>query len=183
MDLVPQFYIPVEKLVFNELGSLYVVFERRNNVTTTGKWSVTLKFQVRDCDPETGAVDDVSYPDTYQPESIEIFMGDYMLPSYFPQFETEWNGPGEVVTETFALSEIKSVKDAIELLQEQLGMKLADSNIKESARSQVNMTGTFVGGFKCFAKINLIVSDGVTMQVNVKSPSAELSDMLANAIH
>jgi coatomer subunit gamma len=143
-----------------------------------------LKFNVRDCDPESGVVDDNSYPDEYQPESIDVFTGDYMLPTYVPGFEAVWSGAGQAVTETFALSEVKTVKQAASLLQDQLGMKPVDPVIKEAPRSQINLAGTFVGGIPCLAKVNLVVNptEGVTMQLNVKCPVPALSERLANAI-
>ncbi len=35
-DLVPQFYIPVEKLVYDQPGSIYAVYQRRNGACPTG---------------------------------------------------------------------------------------------------------------------------------------------------
>ena len=129
-------------------------------------------------------VDDNSYPDMYQPEPIDIYIGDYMLPTYVPGFESAWTNGGQAVTETFALSEVTSVQQAASLLQEQLGMKSIDPSIKEAPRSQINMAGTFVGGIPCLAKVNIVVhpTEGVTMQLNIKSPHPELSERLANSI-
>lgn len=148
------------------------------------KFSITLNFHVRDCDPESGVVDDNSYPDMYQPEAIDIFTGDYMQPTYIPGFEANWTSCGDAVTETFQLSEVKSVQQAASLLQEQLGMKPIDPVIKEAPRSQINLTGSFVGGIPCLAKVNLVVNPtgGTTMQINIKTPVPELSERLANSI-
>jgi coatomer protein complex subunit gamma len=156
----------------------------KQKINFLAKFSITLKFHVRDCDPESGIVDDNSYPDEYQPESIDVFVGDYMLPTYVAGFEATWNGAGTASTETFALPEVKSVHQAVTLLQDQLGMKPIDPLIKEAPRSQINLAGTFVGGIPCLAKVNLIVNptEGVTMQLNIKTPVSELGDRLANSI-
>ncbi|KAJ3306240.1 Coatomer subunit gamma-2 [Kappamyces sp. JEL0829] len=184
VDLVPKFYIPVEKLVYDEPGSIYAVYERQNGSCPTAKFAITLNFHTRDCDPDSGIVDENSYPDKYQPEGIDIFTGDYMLPTYIPGFEAAWNGAGPAATETFALPEVRSVQQAVTLLQEQLGMKPIDAVIKEAPRSHINLAGTFVGGIPCLAKVNLVVNptEGVTMQLNVKSPVPELSERVANSI-
>lgn len=148
------------------------------------KFAITLNFNVRDCDPESGVVDENSYPDEYQPEGVEICTGDYMLPSYVSGFDSVWDAATAAVTETFALGEVKTVKQAVTLLQEQLGVKPTDPIIKEAPRSQINMCGTFVGGIRCLVKVNLVVNptEGVTMQLNVKTPDHDLSERLANSI-
>jgi coatomer subunit gamma len=143
-----------------------------------------LKFEARDCDPDSGVVDDVAYSDEYQPENFDVFTGDYMLPTYIPSFQSVWNEMGNLVSETFALAEIKTVKDAINFLQIQLGMKVMNDNVKEGTRVEVFMGGTFVGGHKCIANVKMVINptNGVTMQLNVKSNSHDLSYRIANSI-
>ncbi len=145
---------------------------------------MSLKFHVRDCDPDTGLVDDNSYPDEYTPENVDLYVGDFVLPTYIPSFESKWEELGNQVTETFALSELKSVKQTIDLLSEQLGLQPTESIIKEAARTSVTLGGSFVGGLAILARVNMIVNptDGVTLQLNIRSPSLELSHVIADAI-
>ncbi|KAI8902835.1 adaptin N terminal region-domain-containing protein [Globomyces pollinis-pini] len=184
VNLVPLFCIPAEKLVYDVPGSVYAVYQRVNHCTATGKFALTLRFHVRDCDPDTGVVDEQSYPDEYAPEAVNVYIGDYMLPTYVPAFETAWSELDNQATETFALGEIKTAKEATETITQQLGLKPTELIIKEAPRTQVCFGGTFVGGIPCLAKVNMVInpSDGVTMQLNVKTGIAELSERLANSI-
>ncbi|KAJ3270041.1 Coatomer subunit gamma-2 [Terramyces sp. JEL0728] len=182
--LVPQFCIPADKLLFDTPSSVYAVYKRDNNVTPTGKFSVTLEFDLHDCDPDSGIVDETSYPDKYQPESVDVYTGDYILPTYISSFEDRWEELPASATETFALADVKSIKQAVTQLQEQIGMRPIDAVIKEAPRTQICMGGTFIGGEVCLAKVNLVLSpsEGVTMQLNVKSGHEELSDRIANSV-
>jgi coatomer protein complex subunit gamma len=179
-ELIPKFFIPLEKLVYDEPGSVYAVYERKSY--PTAKYQVIMKFNVRDCDPDTEVVDEVSYPDEYQPESIDVFVGDYMIPTYIPQFEQTWQESQNIVTETYQLSELRTVKDTVEMLEKQLGLKNI-GDVKEDLK-QVNMGGVFLGGLVVLCNVKLAVNptNGVTLQLNVKSKSLELADRIANSI-
>ncbi|KAJ3254341.1 Coatomer subunit gamma-2 [Boothiomyces macroporosus] len=181
---VPQFCIPADKLLYNTPNSVYAVYKRDNHVTPTGKFSVTLEFDLHDCDPDSGIVDETSYPDKYQPESIDVYTGDYVLPTYISSFEEKWEELPALATETFALTDVKSIKQAVAQLEEQIGMRPIDAVIREAPRTQICMGGTFIGGEVCLAKVNMVLSpsEGVTMQLNIKSSHEELSDRLANSV-
>ena len=59
-------YIPIQKLVCDLPASTYTLVELQDPNTVTGTFLNTLKFTVKDCDPNTGEPDDeVGYGDEY----------------------------------------------------------------------------------------------------------------------
>lgn len=152
--------------------------------TNLGKFTPRLEFSVRDCDPETGIVDDMSYPDTYTPEPIDLVTGDYMLGTYVPDFDTLWESAPNAVTETFALPDLKSVKDTLIMVCTLLGVVCTEQVYPEQARSTLKAGGTFIGGVPVLVMCHVILhpTNGVTMQVNVKSGRGDVSERVANSI-
>lgn len=78
-----------------------------------GTFSNLLKFNVKDCDPNTGEPDDEQgYPDEYVVEDVELQAADHVLPIEFPDFQASWSSlpPDSEVTETFELSSMKSLE-------------------------------------------------------------------------
>jgi hypothetical protein len=150
--------------------------------THLGKYQVTLKFQSRDIDPDTGIVGE-AFDDEYPTEGIDVFIGDYVMGNYIAGFDSIWDQLGNEVVETFMLPEMKTVASTVHQLSLQLGLK-ATEGIKEAARSTVKMGGTAVGGIQVLSTVNMIVNprEGVTMQVIVRSEDEDTSELVANGI-
>lgn len=59
-------YVPVAKLPYDKPGTTYTLVELTDPNSVTGTFLNTLKFVVKDCDPNTGEPDDdVGYDDEY----------------------------------------------------------------------------------------------------------------------
>lgn len=72
--LEPEFSIPIDVLTFEAPKSVYVVYRRNPDACSTGNsyitknaayFSNTLKFLVKDCDPNTGEAEGDGYDDEY----------------------------------------------------------------------------------------------------------------------
>lgn len=110
-----------------------------------------------------------------------MFIGDYILSTHIPSFNEGFE-TGQKCVETFALSELHSVVDAVSMLKTQLGMDGIPSI--NGARSKVELGGVLVGGVKVYARIEMVLSpsEGITMQVSVSSADVGISEMIANFI-
>ena len=59
-------YIPAASLPYEKAGTCYTVVQMPEDPTqVTSTFSCTLKFVVKDCDPNTGEPDDDGYEDEY----------------------------------------------------------------------------------------------------------------------
>ena len=72
--------LPCPRLEYNVSGTIYVVLATPTDMSDwVGTISPTLKFVVKDCDPETGEPDsDEGYDDEYVLEDMEISMSDFV---------------------------------------------------------------------------------------------------------
>lgn len=84
--------IPCEKLPYNETNATYVIVEYPGDVASSAaSFSATLKFVVKDCDPNTGEPDtDEGYDDEYMLEDLEITVADQIQKSKKSNFAGAW---------------------------------------------------------------------------------------------
>ncbi|EGF78626.1 hypothetical protein BATDEDRAFT_35627 [Batrachochytrium dendrobatidis JAM81] len=188
-ELQPEFIITAEKLVYDVPASIYVVYQRLNNATPTAYFSNTLKFVVKDCDPNTGEPDEEGFDDEYLLEDVEITLSDYMLPTYVADFDRAWNDAGEAgqVIEAYALTAVKGILQAVKSTCDMLGMQALNGcdNVSEKATTHaMMMAGTFVNGVQVLTKARMAFdpSSGVSMEICVRSQDADISARVANAI-
>lgn len=78
----------------------------------TGTFSCTLKFIVKDCDPNTGEPDDEGYEDEYVLEDVEVTVADHVQRVMKPNFSASWEevGPENELEDTYALSTMKTLE-------------------------------------------------------------------------
>lgn len=105
--------IPCEKLTYNELGSTYVIVEFPPNVNTSaGTFGATLKFIVKDCDPNTGEPDsDEGYDDEYILEDLEVTVADQIQKTTKSNFANAWaaaDTDGKPIKKFLFKSELRS---------------------------------------------------------------------------
>ena len=64
-------YVPIAKLPYDKPGTTYTLVKMNDPNSVTGTFLNTLKFVVKDCDPNTGEPDDeVGYDDEYVVSTI-----------------------------------------------------------------------------------------------------------------
>lgn len=85
--------IPCPKLPYSEVGSTYVIVEFPSDIpNSTGTFTASLKYIVKDCDPATGLPDsDDGYDDEYMLEDIEINVADHIQKTKKNNFIAAWD--------------------------------------------------------------------------------------------
>ncbi|KAG9290005.1 hypothetical protein G9A89_010311 [Geosiphon pyriformis] len=181
--------IAAPKLSYGQPSAAYVVFKRSDpQEYPLGSFSNTLKYFVKDCDPVTGEADDQGYEDEYQVEDIDLLAGDYVLPTYVSNFSSAWDNLGEEgqVVETFALTAINGLKEACDKLIGLLGMSAVENSGAPQSTSvhTLLLSGMFLGGVKLLAKSRMTYapSNGVTMELSIRSQNLEISRFVVGAI-
>ncbi|KAL2918635.1 coatomer subunit gamma [Polyrhizophydium stewartii] len=187
--LKPEFVVRAEKLAFDIPASVYVVYRRLGGVTPTAEFTNTLQFIVKDCDPNTGEPDEEGFEEDYLVEDVEIVVGDYIQPTYVPDFERAWAELGDThqVVETYALTAVTSIRSAVSTVMDLLGMQALDNSsaVKENATThQLHLAGTYVGGIPVAVRARMAFnpSTGVAMEMAVRSRHPVVSQRVANAI-
>lgn len=101
----------IPRLVYNERHSCYVAYAKAEGSYVAASFNNTLKFLVKDCDPETFEADPEGYDDVYQLEEFALGLGDYMAPLSLTQFKDTWEELGDAnqVTETYQLSALQTL--------------------------------------------------------------------------
>lgn len=183
-------YVPIPKLAFNQPASAYALLEPIDSSAVVGSFSCTMKYLVKDCDPVTGEPDtDEGYNDEYVLEDIEINVADYVQRTLKTNFQAFWTELGDAnhVEDTYALSTISSLEDAVKKLQQYLGLGVCERSdrIGEGKASHtLLMSGVFRAGFDVAARAKLALTpDGVVnLNLSVRSTDPTVSELIASAI-
>uniref|UniRef100_A0A646QGL4 Coatomer subunit gamma n=1 Tax=Hemiscolopendra marginata TaxID=943146 RepID=A0A646QGL4_9MYRI len=182
--------IPCPKLVYNSPGITYTLLKIPDTSTSiSGTFSNTLKFKVKDCDPNTGEPDDddEGYDDDYVLEDLEITVADHVQRVMKPDFAAAWEevGSQNELDDTYALSNVTTLDEAIKNIIQFLGMQPCERSdkIPEGKSSHVlYLAGIFRGGFDVLVRAKLALSDGVTMNLTVRSSDPSVSEVIASAV-
>uniref|UniRef100_A0A8I5R974 Coatomer subunit gamma n=1 Tax=Papio anubis TaxID=9555 RepID=A0A8I5R974_PAPAN len=106
--------IPAPSLPYNQPGICYTLVRLPDDDPTAvaGTFSCTMKFTVRDCDPNTGVPDEDGYDDEYVLEDLEVTVSDHIQKVLKPNFAAAWEEVGDTFEkeETFALSSTKTLE-------------------------------------------------------------------------
>lgn len=181
--------IPCPKLTYNNMGSTYTLLKLPDDPTAiTGTFSNTLKFKVKDCDPNTGEPDDEEgYDDEYVLEDVEVLVADHVQRVMKPNFAAAWEevGPENELEDTYALSTVSTLDEAVKNIIQFLGMQPCERSdkIPEGKTSHpLYLAGMFRGGHDVLVRAKLAVSDGVTMNLAVRSTDPHVSEVIASAV-
>lgn len=118
--LEEDFIVPCPKLSTNEPGIVYVAFKKAGGEHTFPTTSFTniLKFTSKEIDPTTGEAEEAGYEDEYQVEDLDLTGSDYVVPAFAGSFDHVWEqtgANGEEASETFQLSNVKSIAGELSL--------------------------------------------------------------------
>ncbi|XP_042323410.1 coatomer subunit gamma-2 [Sceloporus undulatus] len=168
--------IPAPSLPYNQPGICYTLIRLPLDDPTAVActFSCTMKFTVRDCDPNTGVPDEDGYDDEYVLEDLELTLSDHIQKVLKPNFAAAWEEVGDDYEkeETFALSTIKTLDEAVNNIVKFLGMQPCERSDKvpENKNSHtLYLAGVYRGGLDVLVRARLALADGVTMQVTVRS--------------
>ncbi|XP_014776562.1 coatomer subunit gamma-2 [Octopus bimaculoides] len=181
--------VPCQNLPYDQPGTTYVLVrlpEDETIVTTT--FSCSLKFIVKDCDPNTGEPDDDGYPDEYVLEDIDISVADHVQRVMKPNFGASWEevGPANELEDTFSLSSVKTLEEAVKNIIQYLGMQPCERSDKVPSGKNSHilyLAGVFRGGHDALLRAKLALTEGgVTMQLTVRSSDPIVSEILVSAV-
>ncbi|XP_076075163.1 coatomer subunit gamma-2-like [Mytilus galloprovincialis] len=182
-------YVQCPSLPYNKPGTTYTMVRLPEDPTqVTGTFSCTLKFIVKDCDPNTGEADDDGYEDEYVLEDVEVTVADHVQRVIKPNFGGAWEeiGPENELEDTFALSTVKSLEEAVKNIIQFMGMQPCERSdkVQEGKSSHsLFLSGVYRGGHDALVRAKLAMSDsGVTMQLTVRSTDPYVSEVLVTAI-
>ncbi|KAJ8047390.1 Coatomer subunit gamma-2 [Holothuria leucospilota] len=166
--------VPAPILKYNQPGTTYTLVQLPDdNTEVASVFSNTLKYSVKDCDPNTGEPDEEGYEDEY----VRVMK---------PNFMASWEEIGEdnELEETFALS-TKTLEEAIQNIVNFLGMQPCERSDKvpegKSSHS-LFLAGVFRGGVDVLVKARLALQDTVKMQITVRSTDPEISELITSAV-
>ncbi|XP_064417284.1 coatomer subunit gamma-2 isoform X1 [Latimeria chalumnae] len=176
-------------LSYNQPGTCYTLVRLPEDDPTAVSctFSCTMKFLVRDCDPNTREPDDDGYEDEYVLEDLEVTVSDHIQRVLKPNFAAAWDEVGDDYEkeETFALASVKTLEEAVGNIISFLGMQPCERSDKvpENKNSHtLYLAGVFRGGHDVLARSRLALSDGVTMQVTVRSKEETPVDVILASV-
>ncbi|KAM9312945.1 coatomer subunit gamma-2 [Gastrophryne carolinensis] len=179
------YYVPAQSLHYNQPSICYTLVKlpEDESAAVSCTFSCTLKFVVRDCDPQTGIPDAEGYSDEYVLEDLEINLEDHIQKVLKPNFGAAWDEVGEAYEkeETFALGSTKTLEEAVSNIIKFLGMQPCERSDKvpENKNSHVLfLSGVYRGGHDVLVRAKLALADGVTMQVTVRSTDETPTDII-----
>lgn len=179
--------ISAPALPYNTAATCYSVF--RPTEPSSCSLSCTLRFVVKDCDPSTGQPDsDEGYSDEYVLEELDIGVCDFVQPVIKPNFSAAWEelAPDSELEDTFALTSMASIVDAVQNLVKILGLAACDRSDKPDpgkSTHTLHLAGVFRGGHDVLARCRLAASgQGVTMNMTVRASDPELSRLFISAV-
>ncbi|KAK6174948.1 hypothetical protein SNE40_013500 [Patella caerulea] len=183
-------YINCSNLPYDKPGTTYTLVRLPEEPTSvTGTFTCTLKFIVKDCDPNTGEPDDEGYEDEYVLEDVEVNVADHVQKVIKANFGASWEevGPENELEDTYALSSMSTLEEAVKNIIQYLGMQPCERSDKvpEGKSSHtLYLAGVFRGGHDALVRAKLALTDdsGVTMQLTVRSTDPNVSEVLATAI-
>eukprot|EP00126_Sphaerothecum_destruens_P011047 Sdes_comp20849_c0_seq1m17575 len=184
--------LPIPSLPFDvvKIGYVSYVVPSDGSITELNATVCnTLKFLVKDCDPNTGEADEEGYDDEYVLEEFEISTADFIQAINFGSFTTCWEELGDAaeMEDTFELSNFSSLEVAVENIIGYLGMLPCENShrVPKDKNSHVLLlSGVFRGGCRVMARCRLGFhpSNGVTMQLTVRSEDVSISELITAAV-
>uniref|UniRef100_A0A3Q2CPV2 Coatomer subunit gamma n=1 Tax=Cyprinodon variegatus TaxID=28743 RepID=A0A3Q2CPV2_CYPVA len=161
-------YIPAPSLPYSQPGSAYTLAQLPDDDDPTAvscTFSCTMKYLVRDCDPNTGEPDDDGYDDEYVLEDLEVTVADHIQKVLKPNFGAAWEEVGDEYEkeETFALASVRTLDEAVGNIISFLGMQPCERSDKvpENKNSHVLfLAGVFRGGYDVLVRARLALADG-----------------------
>lgn len=175
---------PVMK--YDETAVAYTAFEI-DPADPVSEFECKLDFVVKDCDPETGDVDEEGYPDTYAIDSIDVNLSDCIMPVDKPNFAAAWKELDDAASTegTFELPSMDGIEDAVGQIIKFLGMKPCEHSDKVKSGKSTHvlyLAGVFIGGHSVMARARLADDGGVTLKLAVRSTDEGACELVASAV-
>lgn len=180
-------FVPAKEMKYDQPTVAYTAFEIDAS-DPSAVLEIKLDFVVKDCDPDTGEVDEEGYADTYALDDVEISIADYMMPVDKPNFAAAWkeldDAPG-TVEETFELPSLEDIEDAVSKITGLLGMRPCEKSDRVKAGKNTHvlyLAGVYVGGVNALVRARLAFDEHVTLKLAVRSESEELATLICATV-
>ncbi|XP_039264916.1 coatomer subunit gamma-2-like [Styela clava] len=182
-------YVPCPSLAYNVPGVTYtcVAMPDEDPTEVTTALSCVMKFTIKDCDPNTGETDEEGYDDEYLLEDVEVIVADHVQKVLKPNFGASWDEVGDEneLEDTYALSTMNTLEEAVQNIIKHLGMQACERSdkIQEGKSSHtLYLAGVYRGGHEVLGRAKLILKDGVTMQLTVRSTDSTAAEVITSAV-
>ncbi|CAK8576510.1 unnamed protein product [Lathyrus sativus] len=176
---------PVRSLPYDSPGQTFVAFEKPEGLPTTGKFSNTLKFIVKEVDPTSGEAEDDGVEDEYQLEDLDVVAADYILRVGVSNFRNAWESidPDSERVDEYGLGPRESLSEAVNTVISLLGMQPCEGTevVPPNSRSHTCLlSGVFIGGVKVLVRLSfgLDGAKDVAMKLSVRSDDVSVSDAI-----
>nr|AAM29550.1 RE62270p [Drosophila melanogaster] len=183
--------IPCPKLPYNDLQTTFVIVEFPPDATNSiAAFGATLRFVVKDCDPNTGEPEsEEGYDDEYMLEDLELTVADQVQKTRKNNFQVSWDAADSEewlqAEDTFVLSAVTTLQDAVNTIVKILGLGAANlsENVPEGTHLHTLLcSGTFRGGAEILVRAKLALSEGVTLNLTVRSTDQDVAELITAAI-
>ncbi|KAH8383580.1 hypothetical protein KR009_009353 [Drosophila setifemur] len=183
--------IPCPKLPYNELQTTFVIVEFPPDAASSiATFGATLRFAVKDCDPNTGEPDsEEGYDDEYMLEDLEVTVADQIQKTKKNNFQVAWDAADSEewlqAEDTFVLSAVTTLQDAVNNIVKILGLGAANLSEKVPEGTHLHTllcSGTFRGGAEVLVRAKLALSEGVTLNLTVRSTDQDVAELITAAI-
>jgi coatomer protein complex subunit gamma len=185
--------VPAATAKYGERSSCFVCLKREGEPLPTSM-NCELQFRIVNVDPSTGQVEAgrKGFDEDFPLENLDISTADFMAKVSVGDFRRAWEqlGTDGEVLEKFAL-QFKKLDDAIVAVSDFLGMQAVDGTavvpsevISLKKPHVLHLSGVFVGNVSVLVRAQLQVDDatGVVLKLAVRSPSREISQLVAECI-
>ncbi|XP_055336961.1 coatomer subunit gamma-2-like [Paramacrobiotus metropolitanus] len=182
--------IPCAKLECNVPGTTYTrVRLPEDDVAATGALECSLQFTAKDCDPNTGEVDEEGYPEAYSLEPVEITLADHVQRTIVANFAAAWEelGADRESSSTYALNQFKQLQEAADSVVGFFGMQPLDRSDRVPAEKSAHvllMAGVFRGNVAVLVRCRLAAAgdSGVAMKLEVRSEDPDVNEAIIQAM-
>jgi coatomer protein complex subunit gamma len=182
-------YKPCAKLAYSVPGIAYVLVRIPEDPTqVTATFNCTLKYIVKDCDPNTGEPDnEEGYEDEYALDVVEVNVADHVQKVIKANFAASWEEVGgeNELEDTYALS-MGSLEEAIKTIITFMGMQPCERTDKAPEGKNTHvllLAGIYRGGHDVLVRAKLAFNDGgVAMQLTIRSSDGVVPQVIAQAV-
>ncbi|XP_015762812.1 PREDICTED: coatomer subunit gamma-2-like [Acropora digitifera] len=181
-------YVPRPSLAYNAPGTTYTLVKLPDDASSvTCTFTNTLKFVVKDCDPNTGEPDDEGYEDEYVLEDVDVLVADHVSRVHKTNFLASWEEIGDEfeMQDTYALTQMSSLEEAVKQIIDYLGMQPCERSDRVNPDKNSHallLAGVFRGGHDVLVRTRLAFDQGVTMNITVRSDDAGVSEVILSAV-
>ncbi|KAK9479463.1 adaptin N terminal region-domain-containing protein [Lipomyces japonicus] len=184
---VEEFIITIPRLDPETTGTVYVAFTRPSTTAyASTSFASTLRFTSKEIDPSSGEPEDEGYEDEYQVEDLDLGVGDFLVPTYVGNFTHMWDQLSFESSETYALSGINSLQEAINTIVTTLSMQPLEGSdtALQAATHVLKLFARTLTGVKVIAQVRLAYStkSGVTLKITARSEDELVSKLVVAGV-